>query len=51
MYSIDIERNDPDYMLLGIQVANGECPNRGMFYLLSFGFLIFTINIYKWRKA
>jgi len=48
-YTLEITGNDPsEGFTLGIQIANGECPVRGSFRSLHFGFLLFDIMIFEW---
>lgn len=47
--SIEFEMNDGEHMLLGIQFAHGEDPERGMFHMLAIGLLFFTVSIYSWK--
>ncbi|MCF0074469.1 hypothetical protein LZD49_28550 [Dyadobacter sp. CY261] len=48
--TIEFELTDfGDSFLLGVQMAYGEYPGKGSFHMLAFGFLLFTVNIYKWK--
>ena len=47
--TIECSLTDPrEGFTLGIQVAYGECPTRGQFHSVHFGFLLFDFVIYRW---
>jgi len=48
-YTIQCSGNDlQEGFTLGVQIAFGECPERGSFRSLHFGLLIFDIIIFNW---